>query len=106
MAYLKVGSKNWKDYQCSDYFDSPFAEHGWWDEETQFWYIEPARNLRESVNRDFLVIGGPGVDGIEWGYRKGHVGIWAHYPVDHEFVLIAPSASELRDGYLSGSIKV
>ena len=96
----------WQDYACSDYFDSPLAEHGWWDEGGQYWYIEPAHRLYEDETRELLVIGGPGVDGIDWGYRKGHRGIWAYYPIEDEYVLLASSASELRDGYGSGRITV
>jgi hypothetical protein len=98
--------ENWRHYDCSDYFESPLAKRGWWDDESQYWYIQPAQHLREDIAREFLVIGGPGVDGIDWGYRKGHSGIWAHYPIDDEFVLLAGSASELREGYFSGRIKV
>ena len=96
----------WRGYECADYFSSTLAEHGWWDEDGQYWYIEPAPNVREEVTHPFLVIGGPGVDGIRWGYRKGHRGIWAHYPIEDEFILLAGSASELREGYASGAIKV
>ena len=98
--------EKWRGYDCGDYFHSALADHGWWDEESQYLYIQCAQNLREDATRKFLVIGGPGVDGIEWGYRKGHSGIWAHYPIDDEFVQLASSASELRDGYSSGQIKV
>ncbi|MCC6670907.1 MAG: hypothetical protein IT458_07595 [Planctomycetes bacterium] len=98
--------EKWRGYDCGDYFQSPVAEEGWWDEEGQYWYIEPAGKLREDAGHQFLVIGGPGVDGIHWGYRKGHRGIWAHYPIEDEFVLLAGSASELREGYSSGRIKV
>jgi hypothetical protein len=96
----------WKDYDCADYFQSPLAEHGWWDEGGQYWYIEPAQRVHESAEQEFLIIGGPGVDGIRWGYRKGHPGIWAQYPIEDEFVLLAASASALREGYASGAITV
>jgi hypothetical protein len=98
--------EKWRGYACADYFGSPLAEQGWYDEDAQFWYIEVAENLREDTEREFLVIGGPGVDGLEWGYRKGHRGIWTYYPIDDEFVLIAASASELGEGYSSGRITV
>jgi hypothetical protein len=62
--------------------------------------------VREDPSRDFLIVGRPGVDGIEWGYRRGYVGTWAHYPVARDFRLLADSISALRDGYTSGRVKV
>jgi len=96
----------WKAYDCADYFQSPLAEQGWWDEGGQYWYIEPAERVHESREQDFLIIGGPGVDGIRWGYRRGQPGIWAHYPIEAEFVLLAATAAALREGYASGAITV
>ena len=52
------------------------------------------------------MIGRPGVDGIEWGYRRGLRGLWAHYPIENRFVHLASTAQELRDGYASGRITV
>jgi hypothetical protein len=98
--------EKWRGYECSDYFQSPLAEHGWWDDEGQCWYIQPAGNLREDTGRELLIIGGPGVDGIEWGYRKGRAGVWAHYAIEDRFVLLTGSASDLREGYSSGRIKI
>ena len=83
-----------------------FAEQGWWDDEAQCWFIEPSERVYEDAAREFLVIGRPGVDGIQWGYRQNHHGIWARYPIDDEFVLLADSAAALRDGISSGRITV
>jgi hypothetical protein len=96
----------WRVYECDDYFASSLAETGWWDEEGKCWYIERAARIYEDEGREFLVIGRPGVDGIEWGYRREHHGVWAHYPIDDVFVRVAESAVSLRDGYSSGAIKV
>lgn len=98
--------QEWLDYECRDHFDSPLAERGWWDEDGQCWYIQPATRLREAASGNFLVIGGPGVGGIEWGYRKGKPGIWVHYSIEDEFVLIADTVAELQEGYDSGRIRV
>ncbi len=98
--------EQWLRYDCGDYFQSSLAEQGWWDEGGQYWYIEPAERVSEDAALELLIIGGPGVDGIRWGYRKGLRGIWAHYPIEAEFVLLAGSATELRDGYGSGRITV
>jgi hypothetical protein len=96
----------WRGYDCGDYFSSELAEHGWWDDGGSYWYIEPADRLAEDGELHLLIIGGPGVDLIRWGYRKGHPGIWAHYPMEQEWRLVAQSAPDLRDGYASGRILV
>jgi hypothetical protein len=88
---LDVPNK-WLACSCSDYFLSPLSETGWWDPEGQCWYVEPATRVREDTSRGFLVIGRPGVDGIEWGYRRGKPGVWAHYPIKDGFRLLAESA--------------
>ncbi len=96
----------WRDYDCGDYYQSSLSETGWWDGPAQCWYIEPAERVHEDRAHELLVIGRPGVDGIEWGYRRGHRGIWARYPIDGSFVLLAASAAYLREGYSSGRIAV
>ena len=82
--------QEWRSYNCDDYFLSPLSEGGWWDEPAQCWYIEPADRVLEDARRDFLIIGRPGVDGIQWGYRKA----------SREFGLTTPStmtSSSWRD---------
>jgi hypothetical protein len=59
--------EQWRSYNCGDYCLSPLAVTGWWDRDGQCWYIEPAERVYEDPVREFLVIGRPGVDGIEWG---------------------------------------
>jgi hypothetical protein len=98
--------EKWSSYNCSDYCLSPLAVTGWWDRNGQCWYIEPAERVCEDPVREFLVIGRPGVDGIEWGYRKHRQGIWAHYPIENDFRAVATSVSDLREGYSSGRITV
>jgi hypothetical protein len=96
----------WRDFGSADYFSSELAKHGYWDEPGQYWYIVSADQVYEDDERQFLVIGGPGVDGIDWGYRRGHTGLWAWYPIDAEFVPLAPTAQALLQGWLSGAITV
>jgi hypothetical protein len=95
----------WHEYDCGDYFSSALAEHGYWDEPGQYWYIWPADRVYEDVDLQFLRIGSAGVDGIDWGYRRGHSGLWA-YPINGEFVWLAPTAQALLQGWLSGAITV
>jgi hypothetical protein len=96
----------WCDFNCADYFSSGLAEHGYWDEPGQYWYIWPAERVYEDSELQFLVIGSAGVDGIDWGYRRGHSGLWAWFPIDAEFVALAPTTDALLQGWLSGAITV
>jgi hypothetical protein len=98
--------ERWRDFNCADYFSSALAEHGYWDEPGQYWYIWPAERVYENSELQFLIIGTAGVDGIDWGYRRGHSGLWAWYPIDAEFVALAPTAEGLLEGWLSGAIEV
>jgi hypothetical protein len=95
----------WREYHCGEYFTSALGEQGYWDERGQYWYIWPAERIYEDTGLQFLVIGGPGVDGIHWGYRRGQSGLWA-YPIDGEFAWLAPTAQALLQGYLSGAISM
>ena len=45
-----------------------------------------------------------GLDGIVWGYRIGHTGLWAYYPIDHAFIPVAVSATELVERWTSGDL--
>ena len=98
--------KRWQEFGCADYFSSPLAEQGYWNEPSQCWNIWPAKEIYERVDLPFLVIGGPGSNGIEWGYRAGHAGVWAHLPIDGEFVWLAPTAEAMLQGWLSGDIAI
>lgn len=96
--------ERWRNFACNDYSNSRLATAGYWDESGQCWYIWPAERVCEDTERQFLIIGSAGVDGIDWGYRKGELGVWAWYPIDGEFVMLAPTADALLQGWLSGAI--
>jgi hypothetical protein len=101
-----VVPERWQEYNCEDYFASPLAETGYWDEGGQYWYFWRADRILEDHKRQFLVIGSAGVDGIDWGYRKGLRGLWAYYPIDSEFVLLTDTFAELVERWLSGRLTV
>jgi hypothetical protein len=94
------------EYACADYFSSPWSTQGCWDETSQMWVIVSAAEVEERQEIRFLVVGRPGVDGIEFGYRQGRAGLWAYYPIEGEFVLMAPTVAELVEGWLSGKLSV
>ena len=98
--------EHFREYRCSDYFDSEQFTSGVWSESEQLRLIIAASEVIERPELDFLVVGRPGVDGIGFGYRKRKDGIWAYYPISGEFLPVAPGVSTLVEGWLAGSIKV
>jgi hypothetical protein len=94
------------EYRCAEYFESKACADGVWDENSYLWVIVASEEIAVRPDLEFLVIGRPGCDGIEFGYRKGLDGIWAYYPIARQFSLIAPSLSALIDGWLSGELTV
>jgi hypothetical protein len=93
-------------YPCDDYFASEWAEQGCWDDSAQLMLIVPAAEVEERPELSLLVVGRPGVDGILFGYRADQPGLWAYYPIDREFVSVAPSLASLVDGWQSGRLTV
>jgi len=98
--------ERYRVYPCGDYFGSPQFTRGYFDEEAQFTTFYAAADVVEYPALGFLAIGGPGVDGIEWGYRCGESGLWAYYPITSEFVYLAPTVAALFEGWSSGRINV
>ena len=52
------------------------------------------------------MIGSAGCDGIDFCFRQGLRGIWAYYPVEGDYVLVAANLKALEEGWLNGSISV
>ncbi len=99
--------ERWRGYPCEDYFSSPLAVDGYWDEAGQLWLIEPYERAQEEVEAGFLQVGRPGVDSIGFGYRKGQPGFWAfHRLVDREFQYLAASVQAFLDEWFAGRITV
>jgi hypothetical protein len=98
--------EHFKDYRCSEYFASERFTAGYYDESAHFWTFFRVEDLREQPDLEFLAVGSPGCDGIEWGYRKGHPGLWGFYPIEQRFELLAPTLTELFDGWNAGRISV
>jgi hypothetical protein len=53
-----------------------------------------------------LAVGGPGVDGIPWGYRRGEPGLWAYYPIEMEFTYVAATVTALVETWASGKLRL
>ncbi|MEZ0387762.1 MAG: hypothetical protein ACAI34_11880 [Verrucomicrobium sp.] len=94
------------EFLCREYFNSSRFTKGVFSEPEQLFLVVPVDQVLERTEYKMLVIGRPGVDGIEFGYRRGLEGIWAYYPYGNEFTLVAPTIEALVDGWLNGSIKV
>lgn len=94
-----------RHFHCDDYFD-PQWQRGNWDEQSQLMVVVPVGEHVLRAELEFLAIGNAGTDGIEFGYRRGHSGLWACYGITGEFVAVAKSVADLVDGYMSGRIRV
>ena len=96
----------WNSFLCGDYLASEWADRGCWDDSSQTMLIVPAWKITIRDDLGLLAVGGPGVDGIEWGYRRGERGVWAYYPIDREFIFMAATAVDLVERWLSGELNV
>jgi hypothetical protein len=77
--------QQWRAYPCEDYFRDGWSERGHFDEPSQTPLIVPLTEAYENAEAEFFAVGRSGCDGIDFGYRKGHPGLWAYYPIDSEF---------------------
>lgn len=96
----------WRSYPCADYLASPWAESGFFCEESQTPVIVPVAEVEELPDEPFLSVGWAGVDGIRFGYRATLPGLWAYYPILREFEPVAASVGELVDRWTTNSIKL
>jgi len=79
---------------------------GFYSENEKYWTIRTRCEWKHDPDREWICLGGPGVDGIEFGVRKGRVGVFAYYALDAEFIVKAESVPELIHGWTNGSIAV
>ena len=93
----------YESYKADEYFGTSYRE-GVYDDRNQWWLIYPEGKAYE--REDFLVIGSPGVDQIEWGYRKVEPGIWLYDPGIGEFRYLALTLTQLINGWHSGKVVV
>jgi hypothetical protein len=100
-----VQPARWLGYHCDDYFSAGWAHQGHFDEPSQTPVIVPLADAYEDVEHQFLVVGHSGGDGIDFGYRHGHSGLWA-YPIDGEFKIMANTVAELVEDWCSGRLSV
>ena len=90
--------------EAADYFGS-YTE-GRYDPTAHLQFIYPLSEARLSGDSSAFFIGRPGADGIEFAYRAEHQGIWAFYPAEDRWTLVASDIASLERDWLSGDLKV
>lgn len=100
-----VMPSRWIGYHCEDYFSAGWAERGHFDQFSQTPVIVPLREAYEDVEHRFLFVGTSGCDGIHFGYRDRHSGLWA-FPIEGEFKFMADNVAELVNGWCSGKLSL
>lgn len=81
-------------------------KEGFYSESEYYWTIRQETEWEYDPNREWLCLGGPGVDGIEFGIRRGFAGVFAYYPIEDRYELKAESVPDLIEGWCEGRIKV
>jgi hypothetical protein len=79
---------------------------GRYDNHSHHWFLLPQSKILIERNGFDLVIGSAGCDLIDFCFRKGMSGVWAFYPIEEEYALLASNLKELEAGWLDGSIAV
>jgi hypothetical protein len=87
-------------------FECDAPAEGCYSPSEQYSIILPRAEYKYDAQRGWLCIGGPGVDGIEFGILRGRKGVFAYYPIRGDYVLKAASATELFRRWVSGEINV
>jgi len=103
---MSENEEKYADYACGDYFESTWSEVGFFDELSQTLVIVPAADTYELREMGFFAIGRSGMGGIDFGYRKKYIGLWAFYPIEQEFKFMAESIRALVDAWCSGHLSV
>jgi hypothetical protein len=93
-------------YKCGDYFQGAWWLDGYFDDYSQTMVIVPWDETYEVEETGFFAVGCSGADGIDFGYRKNHSGLWAFYPIEEEFKFMADSIRALVDDWCSGRLTV
>jgi len=98
--------EGYRDYPCEDYFAGDWSVRGHFDELSQTLVVVPLSSAYEDREAEFFAVGRSGCDGIDFGYRKGHSGLWAFYPIERKFRYMAATIAELVDGWCANRLKV
>jgi hypothetical protein len=96
----------WRQYPCGEYFRDGWAQKGHFDASSQCKVVVTVNEIYERRDFGFLAVGRSGADGIDFGFRKDMEGLWAFYPIEQEFKLMAPDLKALVSGWCSGTLTV
>ena len=69
--------------------------------------VLPVNNIKLNESREWLTIGSPGVDGIEFRMKANEIQedtVYAFYPIDNEYVKIADSPEDLVRRWKEGKL--
>jgi hypothetical protein len=91
-------------FDCLEYFRDFGA--GRYDADAQLWFILPVAQVQVHGEDDALIVGRPGVDGIEFCYRFGHSGVWAFYPIEREWRAVSSTLRDLESRWNDGALIV
>lgn len=86
------------------YFDS--YSDGREDAEAYLQFIYKLADVQLSEDSNALFIGRAGADSIQFAYRKGLDGIWAHHPIENRWQWIAKDIAALEHGWLGRTLTV
>ena len=99
------------EYPCEDYFRDGWAERGF-EEWLEFpdhclhitRLIERAAGVEEESPGEgyrppepLLRVGGPGIDGVGWVYRRGDPGLWTFTPMELRTECLTPAAATVSE---------
>lgn len=70
--------------------------------------VLPADSIILDESKDWLIIGHPGVDGIQFRVKSDQLdnAVYAFYPIDNEYVKVADSVAHLILKWKAGEISV
>ena len=70
--------------------------------------ILPANRIEEDGTREWLIIGWPGVDGIQFRVKSNNTdqSVFAYYPIECEYIKVANSDIDLIEKWKSGQLEL
>jgi hypothetical protein len=92
------------DHSLTDITSSSKYRHGYYDDFNQIQFVLPNEEWTEDIERNVIVIGHPGVDGIDFVYRFGLNGIWTYYSIENRYEYLASNIDELVSLWINEKI--
>ncbi|MBT8415892.1 MAG: hypothetical protein KJO42_00475 [Silicimonas sp.] len=99
---MSVDRADWPEAEA--YFEG-YAD-GRYDSDAHIDLICKVGDLRVSKEGDVLFFGRPGVDGIEFAFRRGSPAVWAYHPMESRWQQLAENIEQFEQGWKAGQLKV